>query len=761
MTIRSAAPILAALAAVPAILAPHASAQVARPEDDEVVVTSERQRGSVQADVPPETTLNAADVRSFGATNIFQLLARVAPQTGSASIRGGGAPIVLINGRRISGFQEVRDLPPDVVSRVEVFDEQLSLQYGFTPDQRVVNLVLERRYSGGQVEGDLGQAGEGARTTARGEARFTDINEGNRTALGLSYDAADAITELDRGIAPPLSGPDFRAERTLAPETSGWRGNASFARALDERLTGQASIRAETTEQRSLLGRDAALALRVRDAETETVRGALAFDGAISGWQWTATATGDLLRQDSTTSGALAPSIADFEQRLYDVTANVNGAIFDLPAGRVRTAFRFGYENRAIESFSRQGLTVSTADLSRTTPSARATLTVPITNRRREFGAAFGDISVNATGSWSDPSDVAALNSFGFGGSWAPTRALRVSAQVEQSEAAPTLQQLGDAILVTPDVAFFDPIRGETVRVTRTTGGNPGLAVEERDDLVVNASWAVQQVQGLSLSASWARNDSTNVAVALPTALPETTAAFPGRFTRDLTGALIAVDARPIALAARDIETVRYGLTFSRAIGASQPPRAPAGSERPAGRPGGGSNVEGAIPGARGETAGAGRWNVSVFHRVRLADNATLVAGQAPIDLLDRGGLDRSGETRSALEFEGGVFYRGLGLRFSGGWTDGYTIPIASGGALNFSDRWTLNARTFVNFDARPGVIEAAPLLKGSRVTFAIDNITDSAVEVRDETGVVPIAYQDGFINPLGRVFQIGWRKQF
>jgi len=139
---RSLATLVAALA-----VAPNAFAQAPSRTEDEIVVTVERPRGSVPGDVTPEATFSAQDVRSYGASNIFQILSAIAPQTGSASIRGGGMPIVLVNGRRISGFQEIRDLPPDVISRVEVFDEQLSLQYGYSPDQRVVNLVLEKTFS--------------------------------------------------------------------------------------------------------------------------------------------------------------------------------------------------------------------------------------------------------------------------------------------------------------------------------------------------------------------------------------------------------------------------------------------------------------------------------------------------------------------------------------------------------------------------------------------------------------------------------------
>lgn len=771
---RSLATVLAALA-----VAPTAFAQAAnRPDEEEIVVTVERPRGSVPGDVTPEATFSAQDVRSYGATNIFQILGAIAPQTGSASIRGGGFPIVLVNGRRITGFQEIRDLPPDVISRVEVFDEQLSLQYGFSPDQRVVNLVLERTFDIAALEAGGGVADVDARATARLEGSYTTINEGDRFAAGASVSDASSITERERDIAPPTTGPDARDVRTLTPDSTSWRGNVGFSRALNERVTGNASLRVEGGEQRDLLGLNSASSVRVRDTENETARLAAGLDGSIAGWQWTTTATADNTQTESRTQDSLAPTRTESEQALYDLTGNLNGAFLDVPAGRMRTALRLGVEQRTIESASFTTSGVNRADLERTTPSGRITLAAPLTSRRSEFGAALGDISLNTTASWSDPSDFAALTSFGFGGSWSPIRTVRMSLQAENSEAAPSLQQLGDPLLVTPDVAFFDTATGQNVRITRTTGGNPALDAESREDLTFNANWSPQAVQGLQLTFSWARNNSQDVATALPTSLAEAEAAFPTRFTRDGLGVLTAIDARPISLAERDIESIRVGFNFSRQIGGTRPTpgqRPGQGSppqQRPPGAEGGAPAAgEGAPPavaqrqrafgGLGGGQQAGGRWNISVAYKQRLKDDVTLATGQAPIDLLDRGGLNGGGETASGIEFEGGLFNKGVGLRFSGNWTDGYELPVTTGGALDFSDQLTLNARLFVNLDNREKLIRAAPILKGGRLAFAIDNLTDNAVEVRDAAGLTPTAYQEGYVNPQGRVVQVSFRKQW
>ena len=73
-------------------------------EDGNILVFANLPRGSVFTDVPPVETLNAADIESFGASSIQDLLSAISTSTSSGRGRGTGRPIVLINGQRTSGF---------------------------------------------------------------------------------------------------------------------------------------------------------------------------------------------------------------------------------------------------------------------------------------------------------------------------------------------------------------------------------------------------------------------------------------------------------------------------------------------------------------------------------------------------------------------------------------------------------------------------------------------------------------------------------
>src|SRR6185312_8052821 len=107
--------------------APSAGNPVDLGDDEEIVVTGARQRGSVVGDIPPENTLDSRDVRATGASNINELLEALAPQIGSVRGRGGEAPVLLLNGQRISGFRELRDIPTEEIQRVEILPEEVAL----------------------------------------------------------------------------------------------------------------------------------------------------------------------------------------------------------------------------------------------------------------------------------------------------------------------------------------------------------------------------------------------------------------------------------------------------------------------------------------------------------------------------------------------------------------------------------------------------------------------------------------------------------
>ena len=169
-----------------------------------VTVTARRtpppQPGAVVGDIKPELQLSPGDIQSYGVSTVTELLEELAPETRSDRGRGGESPVVLLNGRRISGFNEIQNIPTEAILRVDILPEEVSLKYGYTADQRVVNIVLRRRFRA--ITGELQGGGptEGGRESGQAEADLLHIRGDNRLNLDLKYVASSQITDASRDI---------------------------------------------------------------------------------------------------------------------------------------------------------------------------------------------------------------------------------------------------------------------------------------------------------------------------------------------------------------------------------------------------------------------------------------------------------------------------------------------------------------------------------------------------------------------------------
>lgn len=135
--------------------------------DDDIVVTAQRLNGSVISDVPPVVEFNEEAIASYGASSITELLSSLSPQTGPGRGRGSGGPVVLLNGQRISGFGELRDLPPEAIKRVQILPEEVALRYGYSADQRVVNFILKDDFRAVTLGAEYGSSTAGERVASR------------------------------------------------------------------------------------------------------------------------------------------------------------------------------------------------------------------------------------------------------------------------------------------------------------------------------------------------------------------------------------------------------------------------------------------------------------------------------------------------------------------------------------------------------------------------------------------------------------------
>ncbi|KTW03125.1 TonB-dependent receptor, partial [Sphingomonas sanguinis] len=246
--------------------APQRAQAEPQPEADEegadegdVVVTARREPGKVPGDIPPEQQLSPADIRAYGVSSVSDLLTELAPQTTSGR---GGSPVILLNGRRIAGFQEIRDLPTEAILRVDILPEEVSLKYGYRADQKVVNFVLRPRFRSLAAEAIGKVPTQGGSAMGQGKLDWLQIRRDKRLSIHTDYSETSRLTEAERGIIAPASNaslggnivtadPGLAALTGTSPSVVGVPGGLTAAPSLAQ-LAGNPATSTDVTPYRTL-----------------------------------------------------------------------------------------------------------------------------------------------------------------------------------------------------------------------------------------------------------------------------------------------------------------------------------------------------------------------------------------------------------------------------------------------------------------------------------------------------------------------------
>ncbi len=860
-------------------------------------VTTAR-RGAALGDYEPELTLDEEQIKAYGASSIEELMTLLEPVTRSSR---GGSPVFLVNGRRISGFREIRGIPPEAIERTEILPEETALSYGYSADQRVVNFVLKADFRSVTMQASARRPDQGGRTMTdlesnilriSGKQRWTldleyerdtplFVTERNITRDGVPYDLMGNVTAPGGGeIDPALSallgqsvttasvgagaaggaalsdfgvGPrtdDLTVYRTLSPKRENSSISGSLVRDLNQTMSMTLSGELEDTSSFSYLGLPGlSLALpsaspyspfagdvllhRYIDApgalgrQTDTLSGQLGFlvDGYLGDWRWTVnggydrtetkTRTGRGLNDDALQAGVTAGTIDPFGD-LGQLPANpfdtarsisskssvegvINGTAWEGPAGSLTSTFKVGFDSQSLDSenlrFSeeQQASVFSERSLSRDRTSASGNFNLPIANRDREVLGALGDLSANLNLAYEDLSDFGGLSAYTVGLNWSPWEPVNFTASWADEQKAPSMSQLNDPTISTPNVPVYDFATGQSVNIVRIEGGNPNLSEETKRVLKFGVNLTPLKDKDLRFTANYTRTETEGSIASFPTITPELEAALPERFTRDLDGNLVSIDARPLNFQKAEQQEIRWGLNFSTTFGKPDPAamarmnaRSGGGSRGPGGGaptvmrvqggpPPGGHSAGGAPSGGGmrmqsgggrgrggGMMPGQGRFNVSLYHTYRIQDEITIRDGLPVLDLLDGAAIGaRGGQSRNEVQLQMGAFKSGMGGFLNANWKESTRI---NGGSspdddLSFSDLTTVNLNLFADLSSRESLVSRYPWLKGARVSVGVENIFDQRLKVRDGLGETPLSYQPDYLDPLGRTFRISLRK--
>lgn len=746
------------------------------PESDgDIIVSGQRPRGSVVGTIPPERTFSPLDINAYGVSNVRELIQALGPQVSSSSGRDDSSPVTLLNGRRVSSFTEIAEIPTEAIERMEVFPEELALKYGYRADQKVVNIITFEKFRSrlGQLASSFPT--EGGYDTASTQANYFAIQGNTRFDFGAEYHRAASLLESDRDLAQLGDTSDAGRFRTLVPETERLTFNGLISGNLLGDVSSTLNGRFEASKSESLLGLGSNGPL-TRDTDTRVAHLGTSLGGLVGKWQWSFTGNYDRTSTDTITDTNNALAEQD-EARSVNSLANadlvLSGSLLKLPAGPVSTSLRGGVETRDFSSRSLRSGVEQRAELSRDRRMIQANLDVPISSRRQEELAWLGDLSANANLAIEEFSDIGTLRTFGYGLNWSPIEAINVIASATNEQRAPTVEQLGSPLVVTPNVRTFDFTRREVVDITLVFGGNANLRFDDRHVFRVGVNAKPFPTTDVTFSIEYLKTRIDNPIAPFPIVTPEIEAAFPQRFTRDVDGRLLQIDSTPLNFERSDQEQIRWGVSFVRPLGALEPwmrsaPVRTYASEseaRAAARPG--TMVAMVQPGsamARQFENLSSRLYVNFFHTWQLQDDLLVRKDLPRLDLLAGSAIDLlGGSRRHRLELQAGVFKKGLGARVTVNWQSGTTVRNLGGatGDLAFSDLTTVNFSLFANLADRFGGPEAPQWLKGTRFTLGLTNLFNTRPQVRDQVGSTPLSYQPPYLDPLGRFISFGFRKVF
>ncbi len=791
----------------------------------DIVVTAARVAGQLDVPQQPIQTFDEDDIAAYGVNSISELIDAISPQTGSGRGRGSGGPVMLVNGQRITSFREMRDIPPEAIRRLEVLPEEVALRFGYAANQRVVNIILKKKFDAATLAGEYNRPTRGGYDNYEAQTGLFKVAGPRRYNVSAKYTDTSMLTENERnvtqaeGSVPTVAGdPSPARYRSLAAADSEFALNATMTQGIGkDGLDGSFTTNAAFTHSvaNSWSGLDTVTLVQDGDSairalpdplatrvETNQFQAGLGYSRMLGTWNfnvtndagYTITQTDTDRRRDTSglvvaaAAGDLAidgalpfvPGAGVDEARNRTATlssmATLSGRPFAMPAGDANLTFKGGYDythsssDNSASQFGRIGLT--RGDLS-----GLVNLALPLTSRSRDALGAVGDITLNLSGGLDHLSDFGTLYNWSAGVTWAPTDRLSFQASYIVEEAAPTLTQLGAPIVQTYNVSVYDFTQNRTALVTVTSGGNPDLVKEKQRDIKLGATWQLPFLQRSNLMVEYFHNRSNDVSEAFPMLTPAVESAFAGRVTRDADGNLIALDRRAVTFDQETSSRIRWGLNLSGSIG-GQGQGGPGGfgGPPPGGPPSGGSAGAGA--GNRGPGGSGGpppmmgggrgpqgtRWNLSIYHTWRFTDRVRIAEGVPELDQLNGEALTAGGVPRHAIEAEGGLFSNGYGFRLKAEWDAPSTVDGtgAPGSTdLRFGSTFVANLRIFADLGRKEELVKKVPFLKGMRVSLVADNLLDSRQKVTDDNGLTPIAYQRAYRSPQGRVIGIDVRKMF
>lgn len=418
---------------------------------------------------------------------------------------------------------------------------------------------------------------------------------------------------------------------------------------------------------------------------------------------------------------------------IREVSEELEGPIFKLPAGQVRVRAYLSAARSTLEGVDYLGTPRS---FSRRELGYRGSISVPLIAGRGPSGTGQADILLEA--GRLDLGRYGRIDRYSAAFNWQvkPWARLSVSRSKDGSPIYPDL--LAAPTFVEPNVRYFDPVRNETAFVTLISGGTNTLINESQRIDRIGFNFSPYAKYRTAIGVTYSDTLVRNPIGGLPPPSATIASAFPERFVRDASGALIQVDSRTVNFDSQHVRDLRSTLDMTVALFGAEPA----------------SKGLRAIPATTLQLHAGHTWLIEA--------NTIIRAGLPTVDLLSGGAVGiGGGRQRHLLDLSAALMQGQSGFRLSALCRGASLLAIGSIAAPD-----TLTYQPFTKVDLRgfldlSTIAPQSHIAKGAKLTVAIENVTGARQNAVVTSGVLPLYYQSIFRDPVGRTVSIELRKVF
>jgi hypothetical protein len=360
----------------------------------------------------------------------------------------------------------------------------------------------------------------------------------------------------------------------------------------------------------------------------------------------------------------------------------------------------------------------------------KAGITVPLTGEgflpnlgTSELALDIGRVDLGRSGT---------IKRYSAGLNWNPVSWLRLTAGEAKDGTAILPELLSSPLFISENVPFFDPLRNETADVRLISGGAANVRNQTQRTRTLSLTATPPSEYNLQLNADVQELKIGNPLGALPPPSSAVVLAFPERFQRDAAGRLVVVDTTSVNFDRQTTRQLRLGLNFVVPIASAR-------SVPEAGKP-------------RGRRIPATTLQVNAAHTYLIDSTTVIRPGLAAVNLLDGGAIGIGGGQQRNFTTGSVALTRGAtGARLNltrRGRSFLQTGTAAMPDRLTFQPLFKADLRLFAEIgQLLPNVAHT----EGTRLTLAIENLSNDRERITNLAGVVPQAYQGAFRDPVGR----------